>query len=183
VTLHYQTVPFITELFDEVISRGAITHRAVPFRPYTLPALLQRAWVLADNDGQVARWRQQAAVFPEALKRNLVSHFAPLLRAYVEELVAGAERRLGPRHFIFFLDRAVDALVGILFALNETYDPADRRTERVILPTLPRVPADFLPTLTDVLEGPFNDAGALCRGRLFERLASEVLRMAQPYIT
>jgi hypothetical protein len=180
VTVHYQTAPWIAEVLDAVIGRGAITTLQVPFRPYTLPALLQRAWVLADHDRQVARWRQEVAVFPAALKRNLLEYFAPRLRACTEELVAGAERRLGPRHFVFFLDRAVDALVGLLFALNDTFDPADRRTERVILPTLARVPAGFIPTLTDVLEGPFDDAGALRRGRLFDRLASEGLQMAAP---
>jgi hypothetical protein len=182
VTVCYQTVPWIDEILDQVLAQGAITTARVPFRPYTLPALLQRAWVLADNDGAVERWRQRAAVFPGALKRNLIAHFAPRLRTCVEELVAGAERRLGPRHFLFFLDRAVDAVVGTLFALNDTYDPADRRTERVILPTLPRVPQGFIARLIGVLEGPFDDDGALHRAYQFEQLASAILDMAAPYL-
>jgi len=94
--------------------------------------------------------------------------------------VAGAERKLGPGHFIFHLDRAVDAAVSIIFALNEMYDPAERRAERVILPRLKRVPARFTARLTDVLQGPFDDVGALHRALIFEKLAADVLT-SRPY--
>ncbi|HEV2121549.1 MAG TPA: hypothetical protein VGW38_02090, partial [Chloroflexota bacterium] len=174
----YQTVPWITEILDQVLHQGAITTTRVPFRPYTLPALLQRSLLLTDKEGIVAQWRQEVAVFPAALKRNLLAHFAPVLQEYVEELISGAERRLGPRHFLFFLDRAVDALISLLYALNDLYDPAERRAERCILPTLRRVPEGFIATLTDVLQGPFDDAGALYRAQRLQGLAWQVLAIA-----
>src|SRR6185436_7686448 len=46
VTIHYQTATWISEVLDEVLDHGAITTGKMPFRPYTLPALLQRAWLL-----------------------------------------------------------------------------------------------------------------------------------------
>ena len=111
-----------------------------------------------------ARRREQAAVFPEALRANLLRRFVPLLREHAEELSAAAERGLGARVCVFHLDRAVDALLGVLWALNGVYDPADKRAERTLLPRLGRAPGDLLPTLTTVLEGPFDPGGAM-RGR------------------
>ena len=179
VTMHYQTVSWISEVLSEVLDNGAISTEKMPFRPYTLPALLQRAWLLNDKDRFVERWREQAQRFPQQLQLNLLRHFIPMLRENLEDLVANAERRLGPRAFIFRINWAVDALTGILFALNEVYDPADRRTERIILPTLVHVPKNFTSRLTEVLEGPFDDIGALYRAQLFKQLANEVLQMAE----
>jgi predicted nucleotidyltransferase len=179
VEVHYQTVPWMSSVLGQVLGRGAITTAALPFRPYTLPGLLRRAWLLTDNDGAVARWREQAAVFPEALRENILRRFVPVLRGHAEELCAGAERGLGARVFVFHLDRAEDALFSVLWALNGVYDPADKRAEQVVLPGLARAPADLLPTLNRVLEGPFDRDGALGRARLFAQLADAVLEMAE----
>jgi hypothetical protein len=179
VTVHYQTVAWIETVLRQVIEQGAITTEQMPFRPYTLPALLQRGWLLYDQDGLVGSWREYMHTFPPLLKTNLLRWFTPRLEEQVDELVATAERDLGPRGFLFHLNWAVDALIEILLALNEVYDPADRRTERVVLPTLPRVPEAFLPRLTQVLQGPFDVDGARYRAQLFAELAREVLQQAR----
>jgi hypothetical protein len=179
VEVHYQTTPWISEVLNEVLGYGAITTEKLPFRPYTLPALLQRGLLLKDKDGTIKQWREQARNFPKVLKLNILRHFIPILHEKLAELKATAERGLGSRSFIFFLNSAVDALTSILFAVNETYDPADRRAEQTILPTLPYVPQDFISTLTKVLEGPFDKVGALQRAQAFEGLALEVLRTAE----
>lgn len=179
VTVHYQTVAWIETVLCHVLEQGAITTEQMPFRPYTLPALLQRSWLLFDQDGLVQSWREQIRVFPAVLKTNLLHAFIPRLEEQREELVATAERDIGPRAFLFHLNGAVDALLQILFALNEVYDPADRRIEGVVLPTLPTLPQQFLPRLTQVLQGPFDVEGARYRARLFAELAQEVLQQAK----
>ena len=88
----------------------------------------------------------------------------------------------GQACFLFFLTRADDALHSILYALNDLYDPAEKRAERTILPTLPNVPRDFLARYSYVLQGPFDDAGAMERARLFGELADEVLGMAEEHV-
>jgi predicted nucleotidyltransferase len=181
VTVHYQTVVWIRTVLHAVLDQGAITTKQLPFRPYTLPGLLLRGLVLSDSDGLVASWRDQAKPYPELLKRNIVQHYVPLLRENLEDLVNNAERGLGPRTFIFRISRVVDALISILYALNDTYDPADRRAERVIWPTLTNVPADFIARLTDVQQGPFDDAGARHRARRISELANDVLQMVNDY--
>jgi hypothetical protein len=183
VTVHYQVAEWISAVLHEVLEYGAITTERLPFRPYTLPGLLLNAWVLRDDDRLVASWRREATSFPPRLKLNLLRHFVPIFRENVEDLVANAERGLGPRVFIFRLDRAVGALVSILYALNEVYDPADRRAERTVWPTLRTVPNGFTATITEILQGPFDDSGARYRAALLNRLASEVFTMAEAHVS
>jgi len=97
----------------------------------------------------------------------------------LEELAADAERRLGSRLFLFHLNQAADALISILFAVNEVYEPGDRRAERSILPTLEKVPSGFLTRFTQVLEGPFDEKGMLYRASVFHQGALEMLHMAE----
>jgi hypothetical protein len=151
----------------------------MPIRPYMLPALLQWGWLLLDKRKVVRKWRDQAQPFPWQLNLNLLQHYVPLLRENLEALVADAERHLGSRVFLFHLNQSIDALVSVLFAVNEMYKLGDRYAERNILPTLEKVPGDFTIIFTEVLEGPFDERGMLYRARLFQQLAAEVLNLAE----
>jgi transposase-like protein/predicted nucleotidyltransferase len=179
VSLHYQTASWVSNVLREVLLKGALTTRLMPSRPYSLPALFQQGWLLLDKRKTVRKWRDQTQPFPWQLKLNLLRHYVPLLRENLEAIVADAERHLGPRLFLFHLNQAIDALISMLFAVNEVYEPGDHRAETNILPTLERVPRDFLTRFIEVLEGPFDEAGALYRARLFQQLAAEVLGMAE----
>jgi hypothetical protein len=176
--VHYQTAPWIATVLTQVLTAGAITTEELPFRPYTLPALLQRAWVLRDSDGLVERWREQAKVYPPALQRNLLRHFVPILEEQVAELTASAAPDLGPGNCIFHLSRAWDALNSIVLAINTVYDPADRRMGQTVLPQLRYLPNDFARRITAILEGPFDAAGARRSARQLEQLANETLTLA-----
>ncbi len=179
VSLHYQTASWVSNVLREVLQKGVLTTRLMPSRPSMLPALLQQGWLLLDKGKVVRKWRDQAQPFPWQLKLNLLQHYVPLLRANLEALTASAERHLGSRLFLFYLNQAVDALVSVLFAVNEVYEPGDRRAERNILLTLEKAPKDFLTRFTEVLEGPFNESGMLYRVRLFQQLAMEALNIAE----
>ena len=134
--------------------------------------------MLRDRDGLFKGWLEQTETYPNLLKLNVLHHFVPILRENAEAVKECAERRWGASVYISFLTRACDALEGILYALNEIYDPADKRAERTILPTLANVPRDFLARYTHVVEGPFDQPGALERARVFEDLTADVLQMA-----
>ncbi len=112
-------------------------------------------------------------------KQNLLRAFTPALEDYRQELLNSAQRSMGPRVFIFFLDRAVDALTSLLYAINEVYDPADKRAERTILSELRTVPPHFMARWSEVLHGPFDDAGASYRAQVFDQLTADVLTLAQ----
>ena len=178
VTVHYQTAGWIDAVLNAVLERGAISTEQMPFRPYTVPALFQRAMVLLDRDGDVARWSEASKNYPSLLQANILRQFIPDLRTHVDELKRTAERDLGARNFIFFLNWAVDDLTSILLALNGVYDPADRRMHTTVMPFLSYLPSDYVARMTEVLEGPFDRQGARHRAQLFESMATEVLRMA-----
>jgi hypothetical protein len=178
VSVHYQTVAWIDSVLSTVVTHGAITTAQLPFRPYTLPALLQRGWVLLDRDGDLTRWRDMSATYPPLLRRNIIRHVVPGLLEHVDELNRTAERDLGARSFIFFLNAAVDELTSLLFALNDVYDPADRRMHTIVVPFLPYLPASYVATMNDILEGPFDRDGARHRAKLLDRLATDAVRQA-----
>jgi transposase-like protein len=182
VSLHYQTTSWVSNVLREVLLKGVLSTRLMPIRPSMLPALLQRGWLLLDKKKVVRKWRDQARLFPWQLKLNLLRHYVPLLRENLEALVVDAEGHLGSRVFLFHLNQAVDALVSVLFAVNEVYELGDRRAERDIFPALEKVPRDFLILFPEVLEGPFDEGGMLYRARLFQQLAAEALNMAEAEI-
>lgn len=178
VTLHYQKIAWIQSVLDQIINSGAITTRQLSFRPYTLAGLLQRSWPLSDKDALVTQWREQLAIYPPALKENIVCHFRPILIEQVEELVSNAERGIGSSVFIFNLNWAIDACIGILYAINGVYDPADRRAQQTIWLHLVLAPKQFCKRLNDIMEGPFDKATAITKAREFEQLAKEILELA-----
>jgi predicted nucleotidyltransferase len=178
VTVHYKTAAWIDAVLDAVLERGAITTEQMPFRPYTVPALFQRALVLLDRNGDVARWREASRNYPSLLQANILRQFMPDLRTHVDELKRTAERDLGARNIIFFLNWAVDDLTSILLALNGVYDPADRWMHTTVMPFLSYLPSGYVATMTDVLEGPFDRQGARHRAQFFEAMATDVLQKA-----
>ncbi len=49
----------------------------------------------------------------------------------------------------------------------------------MILPTLKHVPSCFTTRLTEILEGPFDDDGALHRAYAFAQLTQEAIQLAK----
>jgi predicted nucleotidyltransferase len=177
VTLHYQRIAWIQTVLDQVVNTGAIKTRQLPFRPYTLAGLLQRSWLLSDRDALVKRWREKLVVYPDVLKENVINYFRPILIEQVEELVSNAERGIGSSVFIFNLNWAIDACIGILYAINGVYDSADRRAQHTIWPHLALAPKQFCKRLNDIMEGPFDKVTAVVKAREFKQLAKEILEL------
>ncbi len=179
VEIHYQTASAISEVLDQVVNEGAITTERIPFRPYTVAGLLRGAWMLRDEDGIFESWLRLTRVYPRMLKLNIIRHFAPILRESSTEFASQAQRRMGALGQLLFLFRAGDAMISILLALNEIYDPAARRQERSVLPRLTDVPTDLTARMLYIFEGPFDEVGSVVRSAKLDELTSEVLAMAQ----
>ena len=176
--LHYQRRDWLEAVVTEVLT-GAITTVNVPFRPYTFLGLLHQSQILLDKRGFVAEWLERSRTYPPRLKENLLATFVPQLQDHAAELTETATRSLGARTFLFYLNWGVDALTGVLLALNEQYDPASKRFESSVLPLLARKPENFDFRLHNVLVGPFDEEGMLERARAFQTLADEVTEMTK----
>ncbi|MBI4220292.1 MAG: nucleotidyltransferase domain-containing protein [Chloroflexi bacterium] len=177
VEVHYQTAAFITSVLDQVIRRGALRTQEVPFRPYTVAGMIRTARLLHDGDGMFRRWMKRTRRYPRRLKRNILAHFLPILESTARELRGHAQRRLGPSGYIYLLHRSADAMRSVLYALNEVYDSADRRTDLTVLPKLAVVPERFHGRYAHVLGGPFTDAEGIHRAAAWQRLAADVIAL------
>lgn len=71
------------------------------------------------------------------------------------ELRDYTQRNIGPSAFVFHLGRVCDAMVSVLYALNEHYDPATKRPEPELRKLAVR-PERFVERFVHVLEGPFD---------------------------
>lgn len=182
VTVHYQQVQWVETVMNEVLEHGAITTDLLPFRPYTLPALLQNGWLLYDENQHVARWREASKVYPALLKQNLLQRYLPTLQDQTAEMMATANRNIGPRNFLFHLNWSVDALLSVLYALNDTYDPADRRAAQTTWPLLENAPVNFASRLTSILEGPFDADGMKRCAQQYSELVEDVTLRARKFV-
>ena len=178
LTLHVQRADWLEAIVTEVLA-GAVTTVNAPFRPYTLLGLLHQSQVLLDKRGLVAGWLERSRTYPPRLKDKLLSTFVPQLRDHAADLSETAARNLSLRTFLFHLNWGMDALTGVLLALNEQYDPASKRFERSVLPLFIHKPADFDRRLHDILVGPFDEEGMVKRARAFQTLADEVTELAK----
>lgn len=177
VDIVYNTYLWLAAVIDQVLTEGAISIPAMPFRPCTLLGLLETGLVLYDRDGRVEGLRQRLRPYPAALKANILREYRPIMADGLAELQDYARRDIGPGAFLFHLVRVLDALSCILYAINERYDPATKRGEQA-LSQLRLLPADGVRRLTGIAQGPFDSRG---RRRVVEDLSAliaEVERLA-----
>jgi hypothetical protein len=158
IDMVYQTQTWLTDVVDQVLTTGALSTPAMPFRPYTMLGLLDTGVVLYDPAGVMAGLRQRVRPYPAVLKANIVRAYEPLMVAGVAELQDYARRDIGPDAFLFHLVRVMDAISSLLYAVNECYDPATKRGE-IALGQLPVLPEGGVSRLTSLLEGPFDAEG------------------------
>jgi hypothetical protein len=151
----YTTHDWITHVVRRVRTEGALTLPEMPFRPYTVLGLLAHAISLYDPYGLVDGLRAQLSPYPAALQANLLCEFLLIMTEGVAELRDYTRRNIGPSAFLFHLGRVCDAMVSVLYALNEHYDPATKRPEQE-LRTLAVLPERFVDRFVRLLEGPFD---------------------------
>ena len=170
VDIVYQTRAWLTDVVEQVVTTGALSTSSMPFRPYTMLGLLDIGVVLYDPAGVIAGLRRRLRPYPAVLQANIVRAYEPLMMAGVAALHDYARRDIGPGAFLFHLVRVMDAMSGLLYAVNECYDPATKRGE-IALGQLPLLPEDGVRRLTGLLEGPFDAGG---RRRVVAALATLV---------
>jgi hypothetical protein len=151
----YTTYDWLTHVVQRVRTEGALTLPEMPFRPYTVLGLLAHAIPLYDPHGVVDSLRAQLFPYPAALQVNLLCEFLPIMTDGLAELRTYTRRNIGPSAFLFHLGRVCDAMISVLYALNEHYDPATKRPEQE-LRKLTMLPERFVDRFVHLQEGPFD---------------------------
>lgn len=129
VEIGYNTTHWVNRIVNNLVVKHKTTCKEFPFRPYTFLGLLEVCQVLYDCNHFIQRIRSKIKPIPEPLKKAIFQEFYPVLFEAYEELKDYAARNIGILAYQFHLFRGIDALMQILFILNDVYDPALKRIE------------------------------------------------------
>lgn len=177
VEIGYNTLGWL-ETVARKVKEGALSIPELRFRPYTMLGLLDTAVVLYDPERIIQRIRLKLYPFPFALKRALLAQSIPVAKGSLGDLRDYAKRGIGNRAFHFHLERVLDAMDSILFALNERYSPATKRVEDLYT-ELKTVPVDFMSRYTMLLETPLTAQGRKDIVSTLESLLEELENMTE----
>ena len=171
--ISYNTVDWIRTVVRRVTQESATSIPEQKLRPYTMLGLLDNGIILYDPCLVLKNLIDCLYPYPVQLKKKLISDSLHTLKDCLEELKDGNKRGFGLTFFHFFFHRMCDALYTLLFALNEKYDPAVKRSE-VEYEKLSILPSNFLERYTKLLEGPFDENGRQRAINDLESLVTEI---------
>ena len=171
--ISYNTMDWIKTVVRRVTQEGATSIPEQKFRPYTMLGLLENGIILYDPCSFLRDLIDCLYPYPAQLKQRLISDSLHTLKDCLAELKDGAKRGFGLTFFHFFFHRMRDALHILLFAVNEKYDPAVKRSE-VAYEKLSLLPPNFLERYARLLEGPFDKNGMQQAIRGLETLITEI---------
>lgn len=129
VEIGYNTTRWVNRIVNNLIVKHKTTCKDFPFRPYTFLGLLEACQVLYDCNHFTQKIRSKIRPIPEPLKKTILKEFFPILLEAQEELKDYTVRNIGILAHQFHLFRGIDALMQILFVLNDVYDPALKKIE------------------------------------------------------
>ena len=127
-------------------------------RHLNILGLLANAMVLDDRDECLASLVSQLAPFPSGLKTALILEHMAALKGSLDELSDYARRGVGNTAFQGHLVRIAHAIGGVLFAVNEKYDPSTKRVEEA-LRNLPLVPPSILERYAEIVSTALDEDG------------------------
>ncbi len=155
VDVLYSTTQWVDKIIDGVRKKGNISLPEMKFRPYTFLGLLDNCKVIFARDNYVTYLINSIYPYPELLQTNIIESFYPTFKGSLEELINYGPRNIGNIAFIYHLNRFMDALDNIIFAINETYPPATKRCEHEYH-KLQLKPHNLVRRIEMILKGPFS---------------------------
>lgn len=132
IDVGFNTTTWVNHVIENLIGKSLITFPEFQFRPYTFLGLLETCKILYDKENYIDKYRSQIKPIPEKLKNEIINSFLPILRESYEDLADYSQRDIGILAFEFMLFRAIDALIQLLYVINDVYDPASKRTEKFL---------------------------------------------------
>jgi hypothetical protein len=150
IDIGYNTTEWVNRVIENLIIKNQITFDEFPFRPYTFLGLLETCKILYDKNNFIASCQSKISPMPHGLRKEIIHSFLPILRESYEELVDYSQRDIGILAYQFQLFRGLDAIINLLCAINDTYDPASKRTE-IFLFKLKKQPPDLPELINKIL--------------------------------
>lgn len=132
IDIGFNTISWVKTVIEKLIVENKITFAEFQFRPYTFLGMLESSKILYDSNDFVKKCLSQIRPMPPALKDKIIHSFLPTVKESYEELIDYSDRDIGILAYQFHLFRGLDAAIGILFAINEVYDPASKRIESIL---------------------------------------------------
>jgi len=125
----FNTKKWINKVIKKTIDEGQITFKEFPFRPYTFLGLLETCTVLYDKNKFISKIKKKIRPFPPKLKKDIIQTNLNILKNSFGDLKDCHERGIGILAYQFHISMALDAAIQVLWALNDIYDPASKRSE------------------------------------------------------
>jgi hypothetical protein len=172
----YNTVDWTRTVVRKVKDNGAISIPELKFRPYTMLGLLENSTILYDPEVVLEGIKSALYPYPSKLRQSLLSQNLPIVKSSLEDLKDYVRRNIGNTAFHFHLERIIDSLGTILFALNERYDPATKRVEEVYC-ELRIVPENFLQRYNMILQTSLTAGGKKAIVQELETLTDDIEKL------
>lgn len=169
----FNTVDWIRAVVRKVTEEGATSMPELIFRPHTMLGLIATSVILHDPEGIVQEIKTALSPYPAKLKKVLMAENVRIIKSSLEDLHDYVKRGIGNTAFHFHLERIIDSLAGLLFALNEHYDPATKRVEEAYR-DLRILPDDFLHRYKAILERPLTTDGRKEVVKEFQAFTDEI---------
>jgi len=158
IDVGWNTIDWIRTVIRKVSEEGSTSFPELKFRAHTMLGLLANSVILLDPEAILHRIKSELYPYPPRLKQALLQESLPILKESLGDMRDYVDRGIGNTAFHFHLERLLEALGTIVFALNERYDPATKRIEQTYA-TMNRLPQDFLARYTRILEIPLTGEG------------------------
>ena len=129
---------------------------------------------ILDEDGWLQNLKNQIAVYPPALKANLISTFMRRTRTWIGNF--HYQTALPRTDVLFVAPIVVNTLmnmVQVIFAINEVYFTGDKKLERA-LREMPYCPALLLDNLDFLLRFPHDEAHLKKQAELLEQIYADL---------
>lgn len=131
---------------------------------YHLPTDLAHQQIITDPQGRLAAWKQQLAVYPEALRASVIRQNMEILRYWSDDYHYAS--KVARRDLVFLVGltgKLANAILQVVFAYNRTYYPGDG-WNLPMSQDLTQLPPDFHARMTAILE-PGRDPDGWARQR------------------
>jgi hypothetical protein len=129
-----------------------------------LPTDLANQQITFDPEGVLRGWKQQLAVYPEALATSVLQQYWEVLQYWAQDY--HYESKVARRDLVFLVGltgKLANAILQVVFALNRAYFPGDG-WNLPMAAELKRLPPEFVSRMTSILSAG-SDADALKRQR------------------